>query len=229
MEWDTLEKTIPYMVEDGSEGHIDLLNVRREVYAGDGFRVDVSQPGKYWRQTEPKGGDFVIEVTSARAITLGGSTWTSRRFTHTDLFLDTQEKRDHNAEIVRAELAPALTRVVAEGEDPLTLSGGTFHEMPGLEPMAYLMVGQTLALCEHRRYHEHEPMGGRCLPLGCPLESCSDTGRMGPPCASGSKARLDCSNSAIDMGANHHFKRYFRGRCSHLHATSDCGLPTSSS
>jgi hypothetical protein len=33
-----------------------------------------------------------------------------------------------------------------------------------VEPEALLVTGQCLALCEHRRYSDHEPLGGRCLP-----------------------------------------------------------------
>ena len=166
MKWDELENFIPYVPEDGPNGHVDIHSQSNHVYTPGSFRIDALLPGVHWRDTKPRGGDFVIEVTSATARTLSGSTWTSHRFTHTELFQDTQEKTSSNSAFVQSSLAPALVEIVAEGADPLDFQDDADEPpFPGLEPLAYLMVGQVLALCESRRFRDHEPLGGRCLPL----------------------------------------------------------------
>lgn len=156
MKWDRLEKLIPYVEVGKDELHHSKVTVVREV---PGAGLYAQQPGLYWRKTSPLGGDFLIEVTSS------GVDWNHHQFTHTDLFEDLEKKSRRRRAYMQGTWAPALVRVVSEGEDPLRqLMGSVPPQMDGLPVGLLLEIAQCLALCEHRRYGRHEPLGGRCLP-----------------------------------------------------------------
>jgi hypothetical protein len=126
-----------------------------------GAYVAVRQPGVHWSATKDllvrrPGGDFVVEITDPVA------GWARRHFRHKDLFEDIAGKVRSDPVMMRTSFAPALVSIVAEGSDPLSFTFG--RGLPGLQVGTLLVASQCLALCEHRRYPEFEPVGGRALP-----------------------------------------------------------------
>lgn len=159
MNWDELDDFIPLVRPGGGQLHTRV----KVVQSGTGWVVEVSQPGKHWKDTRPKGGDFVIRVSSTLAD--AGKGWDSHQFMHVELFEDVDEKRRVDRAWMERVFAPALVEVIAEGSDPTKYFDAIHRpDLPGIEPEALLTTGQCLALCEHRRYADHEPIGGRCLP-----------------------------------------------------------------
>jgi hypothetical protein len=159
--WDELKRFVPYKEPgENQKYHTD----RHELLAaqeGAGGQVAVYLPGRHWQQTTPRGGDFVVRVTSAA---LG---WTDHPFAHDDIFEDLAIKRAADPEIAESVLARSLIAVAIEGKDPFQVmpTAALLEGVPGLEPLPLLVGYQALALAEHRRYAAHEPQGGRSLPL----------------------------------------------------------------
>lgn len=163
MRWSKLDRKIPWVPSAAAP-----LHARETVVATSSATeviVRVRQPGVHAGETKeivsgvlaPRfGGDFVVEIHDPK------QGWVDRQFRHKDLFADIGVKTQANHGVSRNELAPALVAVVAEGADPMQ------HLMtirlPGLHTGALLVAAQCLALCEHRRYPQYEPVGGRALP-----------------------------------------------------------------
>jgi hypothetical protein len=159
MDWDELDALIPWVRPGGRQSHSEVT----EVTQNEGWSIRVAQPGEHWKDTSPKGGDFVIRVSSELANAHRG--WDDHQFMHVELFEDVDEKRRQDRDWMESVFGVALVEVAAEGADP----AGFFPDLartdlPGIEPQALLATAQCLALCEHRRYATHEPTGGRCLP-----------------------------------------------------------------
>lgn len=157
MRWHELDAHIPADTTGGP-----LHAERTPLEGGAGWQVEVAQPGRHARDTDPPGSDFVVRVTS------DACGWAvPRPFTHADIFSDLQDKCAADSRFMQATFARALAETVGEGADParaLMRHLRSLPELPGLETAALLECCQALALAEHRRYGDYEPSGGRCLP-----------------------------------------------------------------
>lgn len=148
MKFDKLNATIPYAI--GGK----LKSLTMEPY--DNIRLVM--PGRHADQTLPKGGDFAVCVTEP---VLG---WTDHQFTHTDLFIDLEEKT--RTEFDSATVLTGLYYEVIIGTDPdkMIVPGG--DRFPGIDYKTFLHAVQCLGVAEHRRYAQHEAaFGGRYLPF----------------------------------------------------------------
>jgi hypothetical protein len=155
MDWTSLDSLIPWV----SYRQGDVMGARSTVVAVTGsWGIEVGQPGVHWDQTYEPGGDYVIRVTSR------ATGWRRHAFTHVDLFEDIEAKRRADEAFTTQALMPALIGVIAEGRDPDAAPIDDASPVSGLEPRALLVASQCLALCEHRRFRDYEPAGGRCLP-----------------------------------------------------------------
>jgi hypothetical protein len=162
MDWERLSRRIPWVPLSAGRLHSMPTVVARSTKTG--ALVEVRQPGVHANETRDlflrpstrPGGDFVVEVTDPAA------GWSARQFGHKDLFADFAAKCDADESVMKETVVPALIEVIAEGTDPLreTLPVG----LPGLQLGTLLVAAQCLALCEHRRYPQYEPLGGRALP-----------------------------------------------------------------
>ena len=124
--------------------------------------ITLAMPGRHAGDTDPIGGDFVVMVDDDR------KDWTRHQFTHTDLFLDLEDKVNggpylHHEPFRFMEQYLAVVRM---GMDPEKVDGDRFDNMPGVHPQTFLYAVQCLAVAEHRRYARYEPkFGGRYLPF----------------------------------------------------------------
>ncbi len=147
MDFVTLHEIIPYV----STGQQHILTM--SPYEG----ITLRMPGRHAFDTDPEGGDFVIEVTDPEM------NWVNHQFTHDDIFKDVQEKT--NAPKFPSEgFMAAYAAIVMGGQDP---ERHRFMKLdcPGIDPNLFLRAAQCLAVAEHRRYHAHERNGGgRYLP-----------------------------------------------------------------
>lgn len=156
MDWNALEKAIPYVSRQSTPEAPNLVTV---VYDAPDGSVMARQPGLYWDLTTPRGGDFLITLTDRAA------SWHEKPFTHRDIFSDIQSKTLAAPEWMRLTFARALVLVVAGEQDPDAVAPEAPPELPGASSRGLLRAAQCLALCEHRRYKQYEPVGGRCLPM----------------------------------------------------------------
>jgi len=163
VKWSKLSRTIPWHPQATASLHSISTVIAESKRSG--ARVAVKQPGVHSGETGqihgvelvPRlGGDFVIEIKDPAA------NWDARRFRHVDLFADFNLKAEADRSFVKRQLAPALIRVVGEGADPLEPLPAA--NLPGLQIGTLLVASQCLALCEHRRFAQFEPVGGRALP-----------------------------------------------------------------
>lgn len=114
-------------------------------------------PGRHAEDTTPKGGDFCVCVTDV------GKGWNNHQFTHTDIFIDVEDKSgDRNIEFFMNQ----YLKVIGTDYDPDKIKIGHRLEMPGIDFDTFLRAAQCLGVAEHRRYHQHEKkFGGRFLPF----------------------------------------------------------------
>lgn len=148
MKFEKLNDMIPYVV--GGKQKVLTMHPYNA--------ITLAMPGRHAKDTLPKGGDFVVMVDDDRM------DWTRHQFTHTDLFIDLDNKA-----IVSPSLAldfVELYRLVVQGGDPEKLDTEPFEKLPGIHPATFLRAVQCLAVAEHRRYAVHEAkFGGRYLPF----------------------------------------------------------------
>jgi hypothetical protein len=193
MDWATLERHIPYVLDQGAEAR------RRRATVLYDSTIQALQPGLYWNETSPRGGDFLITLTDAAA------DWNAKAFTHRDVFADVEAKTATAPEWMRMKFAPAMVLVVAGEQDPDSVQIGNAPPLPGASPRGLLRGAQCLALCEHRRFKQHEPFGGRCLPMRFALgiiygvwtaRMAGDVEKLGKPGLL--KLRRDCNGQEPD-------------------------------
>lgn len=119
--------------------------------------VTLRMPGRHG--VDSNGGDFVICVDSERL------DWTQHQFTHTDIFMDLEQKTNAESDSANC-LMGMYYELIVNGLDPepMIVPGG--ERLPGLHYRTFLYATQCLAVAEHRRYEQHEAKwGGRYLPL----------------------------------------------------------------
>lgn len=122
--------------------------------------ITLRMPGRHAKDTDPKGGDFVVCVDDENM------DWTEHQFTHADLFGDIEAKalalNDYAQQIMGDYLS-----IVLEGIDPSRFAyEPDMEKIPGMHPQTFLYAVQCLAVVEHRRYPQHEDkFGGRFLPF----------------------------------------------------------------
>lgn len=153
MKFDKLNEMVPYVV--GGKQKILSMHPYNA--------ITLRMPGRHAKDTDPVGGDFVVCVDDEN---MG---WVEHQFTHTDLFLDLQVKRDwaYAGEYDDADfLVRRYLDVVLNGDDPSKISVGDDSALPGIHHQTFLYAVQCLAVAEHRRYAQHEAkFGGRFLPF----------------------------------------------------------------
>lgn len=149
MKFDKLNELIPYTY--GGKNYILTMQPYNA--------ITLAMPGRHAKDTDPKGGDFVVMVDDDD---LG---WIRHKFTHSDIFADVQAKRDGCPEYL-GSLMDAYEEVVVHGADPESFLASTPEKYVGLHPHTFLFAVQCLAVAEHRRYARYEAQGGgRYLPL----------------------------------------------------------------
>lgn len=150
MLFDELHAMVPY--EHEGPVHANSLQVYPD--------VRVKFPGKHALDTDPVGGDFLVEVNCANA------QWVWKQFTHGDIFKDIEDKTMFDPSFM-AERGIVEVAHVVKGNKGIG-SGIPWHavKLPGLRYKTLLQASQALAVAEHRRYHRYEKNGGgRFLPL----------------------------------------------------------------
>ena len=148
MKFTTLNDKIPYVI-GGKEKILQMHPYEN---------ITLRMPGRHAKDTTPKGGDFVICVTSENV------GWNEHQFTHTDLFKDVEEKAFKLNDLSNQLMASYL-QIVHRDFDTSLLAYDP-KGIPGIEPMLFLHAVQCLAVAEHRRYSQYESkFGGRYLPL----------------------------------------------------------------
>jgi hypothetical protein len=126
--------------------------------------ITLRMPGRHAKDTDPVGGDFVVCVDDENM------DWIEHQFTHTDLFMDLQDKRDfcvgnEDSALAAEDLMNDYYKVIYEGTSP-DLKAEVRTDWPGLHAQTFLYAVQCLAVAEHRRYARFEPkFGGRYLPF----------------------------------------------------------------
>lgn len=142
MLFEELHDTIPF-VRYGKEKVLSM-----EPYAG----ITLLMPGRHTEETTPRGGDFVVCVTTGR--------WKQHQFTHSDIFKDIEKKKSHADSGVF--MAKYLDIVLGAEPDDIW----DRMKMPGVDPIVFFRAVQCLAVAEHRRYAQYEDkFGGRYLPF----------------------------------------------------------------
>lgn len=150
MRFDDVHAMVPY--EHEGDIHSKSLQIYRE--------VRVKYPGKHALDTDPIGGDFVVEVECNSA------GWSWKQFTHGDIFKDVEDKTLFNPTFMKEQGIVDLARVVKENSLVRTSLPWDAVKLPGLRYNTFLRASQVLAVAEHRRYHRFEKGGGgRFLPL----------------------------------------------------------------
>lgn len=148
MRFDELHAFLPYVTE--GDKHSEVYDVYDNVRC--------KFPGKHAMDTDPVGGDFVVEVNCSNA------GWSWKQFTHIDIFKDIEEKTKRRPRSMQTWFAPALSSVVMGEEIPEVSVGASLY--PGVKMKTLLQASQALAVAEHRRYHRFEKNGGgRFLPV----------------------------------------------------------------
>lgn len=147
MRFDKLNELIPYAT--GPKNYILTMQPYNA--------ITLAMPGRHQKDTETSGGDFVVMVDDEE---MG---WVSHKFTHTDIFLDFENKAFKLNEGAQ-DLMRSYTKVI-EGADPAKFDYEQ-GEFPGIHPQTLLFAVQCLAVAEHRRYARFESQfGGRYLPF----------------------------------------------------------------
>lgn len=149
LRFDKLHEVIPYAV--GGKAKI----LKMSPYNG----ITLAMPGRHSADTTPVGGDFVVMVDDENM------DWVAHQFTHTDIFLDIELKKETDPD--EAEfLMRRYADVVCNGDDPEKMDVAEGHTLGGIHPKTFLYAVQALAVAEHRRYAKYEnKYGGRYLPL----------------------------------------------------------------
>ena len=149
MNFNELHELIPYAT--GKKNHVLEFSPYNA--------VEIRLPGRHQQDTVPPGGDFLITIDDDA---LG---WTSHQFTHDDLFKDFERRRESKYQVDKNFLNRYYD-VIVEGTDPGKWSMSRSKHEGLIHPQILITALQVLGVCEHRRYHQHEPRGGgRFLPL----------------------------------------------------------------
>lgn len=149
MKFDKLNEMVPYVI--GGKPKILTMHPYNA--------ITLRMPGRHAGDTTPKGGDFVVCVDDE------DMDWTEHQFTHTDLFMDLQAKRDDLPGKAN-RLMEYYLEVVLNGFDPDKALTDDLDGLPGVHPQTFLYAVQALAVAEHRRYARFESkFGGRYLPF----------------------------------------------------------------
>lgn len=153
MDFKELNETIPW-VTNGKQHALAMAP-----YEG----ITLRMPGRHAQDTNPPGGDFVVEVSDLE------KGWLFHQFTHGDLWDDLEWKYMEDPPM--ANILMSQYAMVVKGEDPKRLLWDSVDEddydpwNKTLSPKTFLYAVQCLAVAEHRRYPEHEKQGGgRYLP-----------------------------------------------------------------
>lgn len=147
MRFDKLHEMIPYVT--GGKSKILTMHPYNA--------ITLAMPGRHAKDTVPEGGDFVVMVDD------DAMDWTRHQFTHSDIFIDLENKKaDPNG--VPSLLMTEYLSIVKDGADPER--SGWERNMVGIHPQTFLYAVQCLAVAEHRRYARFESkFGGRYLPF----------------------------------------------------------------
>lgn len=152
MRFDKLNEMIPYVT--GGKAKILTMHPYNA--------ITLAMPGRHAKDTDPVGGDFVVMVDD------DDMDWVAHQFTHTDIFVDLQNKISSEA----GKRVPETFRLlehysaVVRGMDPEKVDTERFEHLPGVHPKTLLYALQCLAVAEHRRYARFEnKFGGRFLPF----------------------------------------------------------------
>jgi hypothetical protein len=124
--------------------------------------VTIAMPGRHWEDTVPKGGDFVVMVTSNPFGSI------DHQFTHTDIFKIVEEKYQVSAQRTKYLMADYVRILRGESVDlPFNNRVKTISKYyETMDDEIFLNAVQCLAVAEHRRYAQHEAKwGGRYLPF----------------------------------------------------------------
>jgi hypothetical protein len=124
--------------------------------------VTIAMPGRHAEQTVPKGGDFVVMVTSDPFATI------DHQFTHTDIFKIVEEKFKVSPQRTKYLMADYYRVICGEEVDlPFNKRVKTISKyFDTMDDEIFLNAVQCLAVAEHRRYAQFEPKwGGRYLPF----------------------------------------------------------------
>lgn len=149
MKFDKLNAMVPYVT--GGKQKILTMHPYNA--------ITLALPGRHANDTTPVGGDFVVMVDD------DSLDWTRHQFTHTDLFMDLQAKRD-DLPGKSNRLMEYYLEVVLNGFDPDKALTDDLDGLPGVHPQTFLYAVQALAVAEHRRYARFESkFGGRYLPF----------------------------------------------------------------
>jgi len=177
VEWAALDALIPReRVPEGDDPEQQSFALGPN---DESFSIVARSPGSRWADTDPPGGDFDIALRWPAAA-VDGAVGFREFFNLLGRWL-TSADSDSKLQFVRAIAAVSL-----EGSDPVPLAS-MFEAQEGLSPLPLLLLGQGLALAEHRRFGDTESDGGgRQLPgdlaLGMVL------GRWGPEDAASAAA-----------------------------------------
>lgn len=151
MKFDKLNEMVPYVM--GGKQKILTMHPYND--------ITLAMPGRHAKDTTPMGGDFVVMVDD------DNMDWTRHQFTHTDLFMDLQNRV--NADLDEASfIISQYANIIANGDDPERISpGDDIVAIDGcIHPKTFLYAVQCLAVAEHRRYAKFEAkFGGRYLPF----------------------------------------------------------------
>lgn len=154
MNFDKLNEMVPYVV--GGKAKILTMHPYNA--------ITLAMPGRHAKDTDPIGGDFVVMVDD------DNMDWTRHQFTHTDLFMDLQNKMDGLPEGASFQLEMKnfmrlYMDIVYKGKSPEANLEQPGY-MRGIHPQTFLYAVQCLAVAEHRRYARFESkFGGRYLPF----------------------------------------------------------------
>ncbi len=106
LKFDELHTMLPYVTE--GQKHSNVYDVYENVRC--------KFPGKHAMDTDPVGGDFVIEVNCSK------HGWDWKQFTHADIFNDIETKTDADLTFMQESAAPELCSIVLGSLAPQTLA-----------------------------------------------------------------------------------------------------------
>ena len=169
MDWDTLEKKVPYMlIFSNHERVTDILGKKSST----GPAVWVVHPGKYWKTWPTPGGDFRVTLRTS-------GSGNGRVLQFRQVFDDWQVKRDWavrtgqpEVDFLEGLLDEALISIIRDGANPRPAHaelrrairaiqpGRTIGDVEGIDLDVSLTAFQCMALSEHRRYGGQTDIGG---------------------------------------------------------------------
>lgn len=151
MKFDKLNEMIPYVL-GGKEKILSMSPYNA---------ITLRLPGRHAKDTEPKGGDFVVCVDDTNL------DWVAHQFTHVDLFMDLERKQDEFPNATMMLMKNYLDVIRGASPEKVTpeYTDDIFDGL-GIHPQTFLYAVQCLAVAEHRRYARFETrFGGRYLPF----------------------------------------------------------------